>query len=245
MVLTDDNFATIEAAVEEGRGIFDNLTKIITWTLPTNLGEGLVILAALLLGEVLPILPVQILWINMTTVGVLGLTLALEPKEPGIMQRPPRAPDAPILTSALIRRVALVGTLILIGAFGLFEWEQRINGMSVDVARTVAVNVVVFVELFYLFNSRSLKRSPLQLGLFSNRWIWLGVAATIVLQMLFTYAPFMHTIFETAPLLPAAWGRIILFGAFSYMAVEIEKALVNRLQRAPSSVTVVQSDAIH
>jgi Ca2+-transporting ATPase len=228
MVLTDDNFATIEAAVEEGRGVFDNLTKIITWTLPTNLGEGLVILAALLLGEVLPILPVQILWINMTTVAVLGLTLALEPKEPGIMRRPPRAPDAPILTGALIRRVALVGALILVGAFGLFEWEQRISGMGVDVARTVAVNLVIFVELFYLFNSRSLERSPVKIGLFSNHWVWLGVAATILLQAIFTYAPFMHTIFETAPLSPAAWVRIILFGGFSYVVVEIEKALANR-----------------
>jgi len=237
MVLTDDNFATIEAAVEEGRGIFDNLTKIITWTLPTNLGEGLVILAALLLGEVLPILPVQILWINMTTVAVLGLTLALEPKEPGIMQRSPRAPDAPILTGALIRRVVLVGALILIGGFGLFEWEQRLSGLGVDVARTVAVNVVVFVELFYLFNSRSLERSPLELGLFSNRWVWLGIAVTIVLQMLFTYAPFMHTIFETAPLSLAAWGRIIAFGALSYVVVELEKALVNRRQRTRSTAT--------
>jgi Ca2+-transporting ATPase len=232
MVLTDDNFATIEAAVEEGRGIFDNLTKIITWTLPTNLGEGLVILAALLLGEALPILPVQILWINMTTVAVLGLTLAMEAKEPGIMQRPPRPPDAPILNGALLRRIALVGALILVGAFGLFEWEQRISGLGVDVARTVAVNVVVFVELFYLFNSRSLERSSLQIGLFSNRWIWLGVIVTILLQLLFTYAPFMHTLFETASLSPAAWGRIIAFGALSYIVVEAEKALSHRRSRA-------------
>lgn len=237
MVLTDDNFATIEAAVEEGRGIFDNLTKIISWTLPTNLGEGLVILAALLLGEVLPILPIQILWINMTTVAALGLMLALEPKERGIMARPPRAPDTPILTGTLLRRIALVGTLILIGAFGLFEWEQRINGMSVAVARTVAVNVVVFVELFYLFNSRSLERSSLALGLFSNRWIWLGVAATIALQALFTYVPLMNTLFETAPLTPAAWARVIGFSVLSYAIVEIEKALVlrGRVRRAAAA----------
>jgi len=228
MVLTDDNFATIKAAVEEGRSIFDNLTKIITWTLPTNLGEGLVILAALLLGEALPILPVQILWINMTTVAVLGLTLAMEAKEPGIMERPPRSPDASILDAALIRRVVLVGALILVGSFGLFEWEQRISGLSVDVARTVAVNVVVFVELFYLFNSRSLERSPFKLGLFSNRWVWLGVVVTIGLQLLFTYAPFMNSVFETAPLLLQSWLRILLFGAASFVVVEIEKRLTHR-----------------
>jgi Ca2+-transporting ATPase len=109
MVLTDDNFATIEAAVEERRGIFDNLVKIISWTLPTNIGEGLIILAALVLNEVLPILPVQILWINMVTVTLLGLVLGLEPIEPSIMQRPPRAPNAPILSKVIIRRIILLG----------------------------------------------------------------------------------------------------------------------------------------
>ncbi|MDX9953985.1 MAG: cation-transporting P-type ATPase [Anaerolineae bacterium] len=227
MVLTDDNFATIEAAVEEGRGVFENLTKIITWTLPTNLGEGLVILAALLIGEVLPILPVQILWINMATVAVLGLVLALEPREPGIMQRPPRDPDAPILTGALIRRIVLVGTLILIGAFGLFEWELQ-RGATLEVARTVAVNLVVFVELFYLFNSRSLTHSPFKIGLFSNRWLWLGVGGMVLLQMAFTYLPFMHTIFSSAPMGWAEWWRIILFGVMSFGVVELEKWLTAR-----------------
>ena len=109
MVLTDDNFASIEAAVEEGRGVFDNLTKFIAWTLPTNLGEGLVILAAVFLGTTLPILPVQILWINMTTAVLLGLMLAFEPKEPGIMRPPAARPEAPILTGVLIQRIVLVG----------------------------------------------------------------------------------------------------------------------------------------
>jgi len=227
MVLTDDNFATIEAAVEEGRGVFDNLTKIITWTLPTNLGEGLVILAALLIGEVLPILPVQILWINMATVAVLGLVLALEPREPGIMQRPPRNPDAPILTKALIRRIVVVGTLILIGAFGLFEWERQ-RGATLEVARTVAVNLVVFVELFYLFNSRSLTHSPFRIGLFSNRWLWLGVGGMVLLQMAFTYIPFMQTIFSSASVGWAEWWRIIAFSAVSFGAVEFEKWLTAR-----------------
>ena len=131
MVLTDDNFATIEAAVEEGRGVFDNLTKFIAWTLPTNLGEGLVLLAAIITGATLPILPIQILWINMVSAGVLGIALSLEPKEPGIMQRKPRNPQAPILNGVLIWRIVLVSLIILAGAFGLFEYElvaRRIPG---------------------------------------------------------------------------------------------------------------------
>jgi cation-transporting P-type ATPase F len=227
MVLTDDNFATIEAAVEEGRGIFDNLIKIIAWTLPTNIGEGLIILVALLLNEVLPILPVQILWINMVTVTLLGLVLGLEPIEPGIMQRPPRDPNAPILTKVLIRRITLVGILILIGAFGLFEWELM-RGESLEVARTVAVNLVIFVEIFYLFNSRSLTHSPFKIGFFTNRWLWYGIAGMVVLQILFTYAPFMQAIFSTGPLGFDEWWRILVFSLLSFIIVEFEKWLTNR-----------------
>lgn len=227
MVLTDDNFATIEAAVEEGRGIFDNLTKIISWTLPTNLGEGLVIFLAILLNEVLPILPVQVLWINMVTVALLGLVLALEPIEPGIMIRPPRNPNTPILTKYIIRRIIIVGILILIGAFGLFEVEL-LHGESVEIARTVAVNLVVFVEIFYLFSSRSLQKSIFQVGVFSNPLLWLGVVSMILLQLLFTYVPFMQRIFMSGPLDLNQWWRILGFGLFSLLVVEIEKWLTSR-----------------
>jgi Ca2+-transporting ATPase len=227
MVLTDDNFASIEAAVEEGRGVFDNLTKIITWTLPTNLGEGLIILLAVLAGITLPILPIHILWINMTTVGVLGIVLALEQREPGIMNRPPRDPKAPILSNELLLRILLVGTIILIGAFGLFEWEL-LTGASVEQARTVAVNVVVVVEMFYLFNCRSLTQSMFRLGLFSNPWMILGLAGMIVLQLLFTYAPFMNQFLSSEPISVDAWVRIVGVGFIGYLAVELEKWLRRR-----------------
>ena len=208
MVLTDDNFASIEAAVEEGRGIFDNLTKFIVWTLPTNLGEGLVILAAIFAGVTLPILPVQILWINMTTAVLLGLMLAFEPKEPGIMSRPPRDPKTPILTGVLIWRVFLVGLLLLAGAFGLFEWELM-TGAPVAEARTVAVNVFVLVELFYLFNCRSLTQSMFRLGFFSNPMLFGGVTIMLILQVMFTYLPAMNLLFHSAPISFGAWGRIL------------------------------------
>jgi cation-transporting P-type ATPase F len=230
MVLTDDNFATIEAAVEEGRGIFDNLIKIISWTLPTNIGEGLIILVAILLNEVLPILPVQILWINMVTVTLLGLVLGLEPIEPGIMQRPPRDPDAPILSKVVIRRIILVGLLILIGAFGLFEWELM-RGEPLEVARTVAVNLVIFVEIFYLLSSRSLTHSPFKIGFFKNKWLWWGIIAMVLLQILFTYAPFMQAIFSTGPLGFDEWWRILAFSLASFLIVEFEKWLSVRAAR--------------
>ncbi|RLA18269.1 MAG: cation-transporting P-type ATPase, partial [Gammaproteobacteria bacterium] len=196
MVLTNDNFSSIELAVEEGRGVFDNIIKFITWTLPTNIGEGLVIMAAVFAGATLPILPVQILWINMTTAVLLGLMLAFEPKEEGIMQRNPRKPDAPILSRVLLFRIILVGFLLLAGAFGLFELAL-VRGASEAEARTVAANVFVFGELFYLFNCRSLTQPLAKLGFFSNRWLLVGVFGMVVLQLLFTYSPLMNRLFQT------------------------------------------------
>lgn len=224
MVLTNDNFSSIEAAIEEGRGVFDNLTKFIVWTLPTNLGEGLVILAAIFLGITLPILPVQILWINMTTAGFLGLMLAFEPKEPGIMRRRPRNPDTPILTRELITRIFLVGTLLLIGAFGLFELELR-AGSSIEQARTVAVNAFIIMELFYLFNCRSLSKSIFQLGFFSNKWVFGGVITMLVLQIGYTYLPIMNRLFQSTPIGEDSWARIVLAGIATYVVVEAEKTL--------------------
>ena len=242
MVLTNDNFASIEAAVEEGRGVLDNLTKFIIWTLPTNLGEGLVILAAIGAGVALPILPVQILWINMTTAVALGLMLAFEPKEAGIMQRSPRDPSRPLLTGELVWRILLVGTLLLAGAFGLFLLVQSTGG-TLKEARTVAVNVFVMVELFYLFNCRSLERSMFQLGLFSNPWVTWGVLTMIVLQLLFTYAPGMNFLFHTTPIDGQAWLMIIGVGLGSYFIVGLEKWI--RRQRAGSAKLPPYSSTSH
>ena len=224
MVLTDDNFSSIEAAVEEGRGVFDNLTKFIVWTLPTNLGEGLVILTAVFLGVTLPILPVQILWINMTTAGFLGLALAFEPKEPGIMFRPPRQPDAPILVNSVIFRIGLVSFLMLGAAFGLFYWELKI-GATLAEARTAAVNAFVMVELFYLFNCRSLEKSVFRLGFFSNPWVLAGSIIMFLLQVAYTHLPVMNRLFQSAPIDLAVWGRTAVAGVVVFVIIEIEKKL--------------------
>ena len=228
MVLTDDNFASIEAAVEEGRCVFDNLTKFIVWTLPTNIGEGLVILTAIAAGAVLPILPVQILWINMTTAVALGLMLAFEPKEPGIMQRPPRDPRQPLLTGVLVERILLVSALLLAGAYGIFLWEQQ-RMTSLEAARTAAVNMFVVGELFYLFNCRSLEQSMFRIGVFSNRWIVWGVLAMVGLQLLLTYAPVMNRLFHTAPIDGLAWVPILATGLAVYAVVGIEKWIRRQL----------------
>jgi cation-transporting ATPase F len=227
MVLTDDNFSTIEAAVEEGRAVFDNMVKFITWTLPTNIGEGLVILVAVFAGLALPITPVQILWINMTTAVLLGLMLAFEGKEPGIMERPPRRPETPVVTRALGFRIGLVSLMLLIGAFGLFEWAM-LHGRSLEEARTVAVNMFVFGELFYLLNCRSLRYSMFTLGVFSNRWLVLGVAVMVFLQVLFTYAPAMNQLFGTAPMDAIEWAWVLSGGLAIYMVVGAEKWLRRR-----------------
>ncbi len=227
MVLTDDNFSTIEAAVEEGRAVFDNLVKFIAWTLPTNIGEGLVILVAVFAGLTLPITPVQILWINMTTAVLLGLMLAFESQEPGIMERPPRRPETPVLTRELGFRIGLVSLMLLLSAFGLFEWVLA-HGKSVETARTVAVNMFVFGEIFYLFNCRSLRYSMFALGVFSNRWLILGVVIMALLQILFTYSPVMNQLFGTAPMEISEWALVLTGGLAIYTVVGAEKWLRRR-----------------
>ncbi len=228
MVLTDDNFATIEAAVEEGRSVYENLIKFITWTLPTNFGEGLVILVAIIAGTTLPILPVQILWINMTAAVFLGLVLAFEPMEQGIMKRMPRAAKQPILTGTLIFRICLVGILLCVGSFGFFQWALS-NGKSQEVARTIAVNIFVMGELLYLFNCRSLQRSFFKVGIFSNPIFWAGVGIMIGLQVAFTHVPFMNIAFQSQPISLIDWALCVGVGIVIYAIVEIEKSVSNRL----------------
>ena len=227
MVLADDDFATIAGAVEEGRRVFDNLTKFIVWTLPTNLGEGLVILLAIVLGTSLPILPTQILWINMTTAVALGLMLAFERLEADVMRRPPRDPAEPLLGAALVWRIVLVSGLLLAGSFGLFQLELHL-GAPVAEARTVAANVFVMGEIFYLFNCRSLRGSFVSVGVLSNRWLVVGVTTTAVLQIGFTYLPFMQELFDTRALSWQSWARIALAGAVVGLVVGAEKRVRRR-----------------
>ena len=227
MVLTDDNFTSIEAAVEEGRNVFDNLIKFITWILPTNMGQGLVIMVAILFGITLPVLPVQALWLNMTTAVFLGLMLAFEPKEMGIMSRSPREPNAPILSVEMIGRILSVSTLLLIGAFGLFQWSQ-LQGASIEESRTLAVTLFVVVQSFFLLNCRSLTNSIFKTPINSNPWIWGGIAAMLTAQLLFIYTPVMNTLFQSTPLSLNQWLLMLGYGVVVLLLVEAEKAVWRR-----------------
>jgi len=220
MVLTDDDFASIEAAVEEGRGVFDNLVKFITFALPTNFGQGLVILTAILLGTTLPITPVQILWVNLTSAVLLGLPLAMEGREPGTMTRPPRATGAPLVGPAQVRRIVLVSVLLLLGTFGVFQGLTA-AGTGLDEARTAAVNLFVLVESAYLLSCRSFSSSLRRLGWRSNPWVVGGIGAALSLQLVFTYAPFMHLLFDTAPVGWLSWLVGFAYAVLAYAMVDV------------------------
>ena len=230
MVLLDDDFATIEAAVEEGRGVFDNLRRFIAWTVPTNIGEGMVILVAVLLGAALPIVPVQILWINMTTAVFLGLTMAFEPKARGIMRRPPRPPERPLLTGTLVRRILLVGVLLVVAAFLAYHWQIAGGGTTAQ-ARTTAVNVFVCVQIAYLFSCRAPDGPLLTARPGRNPLLALGIGLTAGLQLLITYTPAMNALFDTAPIGPVAWLTALGAAVVAFVVVEADKTLWQAIRR--------------
>lgn len=237
MVLTDDNFASFVAAVEEGRGIFENLLKFLVWTLPTNGGGGLILVAAVLLGFAIPLLPSQVLWINMMTALLLGLMLAFEPKEPDLMERPPRDPRAPLLAPGFRFRIVWVSVLLAGTGLFLFEWVRTAHHASFSEARTVTANSVVLIEIFYLFPCRSLTRPISSLrALIANPWILGGALAMAGLQLVFTYHPAMNRIFGTVPVHPGYWIYSILCGLGVALLAEAEKWLRLKLKRnAPVS----------
>ncbi len=225
MLLSDDNFASIVAAVREGRIVYDNLIKVIAWTLPTSFGETLIVAAAILLGWTLPVTPVQILWINTVTVGALGLVLAFEPAEADVMRRPPRVARESLLSGFLIWRIVLVSILFAIFAFAMFGWAEQ-NGRSNEEARTIVVNTIVVMEVFYLFSVRYLRMTSLTLrGVLGTRAVLLGVGSIIVLQLAFTYTPVMQWLFDTRPMALMDGLLVVGVGVLLFVVLEIEKLL--------------------
>jgi calcium-translocating P-type ATPase len=252
IVLTDDNFASIAAAVEEGRRVYDNLIKSLAFVLPTNLGLAMILMAAVAffpfmdvsstvngvtttIKELLvPMLPTQLLWINLVATVALALPLAFEAKEPDVMRRKPREPDAPVLNGFVIFRTFLAATLMAAGAIGLFLYEYHGTKATVgevlaqSKAQTMAVTTVIFFQIFYMLNCRSLKDSLLKIGLFSNKAVFIGIVSLLILQALFIYAPFMQTNFSTSALQPFDIVLSILVGAVILPVISIEKFIRNR-----------------
>jgi magnesium-transporting ATPase (P-type) len=228
MVLADDNFASIVNAVHEGRTVYDNIRKVIAWTLPTNGGEAFTVIAAIALGFTLPVSAVQILWINLVTSVTLGLVLAFEPAEPGVMRRPPRAPGAPLLTAFLVWRVVLVSFLLLGAALAVF-FTALARGHDVETARTLVVNMIVVLEIFYLFNVRYLHMTSITLrGALGTPAVLAALAVVTAAQLAFTYAPFMQRWFATRPVALAEGALIVAIGVLVMLLLELEKLVLRR-----------------
>ncbi len=229
MVLADDNFASITHAVEEGRTVYDNLKKAILFILPTNGGQALIILAAILFGfHQLPLTPVQILWVNMVTAVTLALSLAFEPPERNVMRRPPRGAREPMLTPLLVWRIAFVSVILMGGTFALFIWEVE-QEASIEQARTVAVNTLVMFEIFYLFNSRYITGPVFNReGLTGNRYVLIAIGVLLVFQMAFTYSAPMQSLFGTTAIEASSWLPIVLVASTVLFLVEAEKYFVRK-----------------
>ncbi|MDN5571886.1 MAG: cation-transporting P-type ATPase, partial [Propionibacteriaceae bacterium] len=230
VVLADDNFSSIERAVEQGRTIYDNLRKSILFMLPTNGGESVVIIAAILLGFALPMSPLQILWVNMVIAVTLALALAYEPSEEGIMERTPREPGRPILDGVLLWRVIFVSALIGGAALAVF-WTRLDAGVPLEEARTLTVNLIVLTQAFYLLNVKSLTGFSLKPSVLFNNWvIWACIGVLIALQLVFVYAPFMNDWFGTTPLGWQAWAFCAAVGLAIMAVVEVEKVVLRKVK---------------
>jgi magnesium-transporting ATPase (P-type) len=225
LVLADDNFASIVAAVREGRTVYDNLKKVISWTLPTNAGEAMTIIVALLLGMTLPVTPIQILWINLITAVTLGIALAFEPTEKNTMRRPPRARHEPLLTSELVWHVVLVSILFLCGVFGTYHYAiERVY--SVELARTIALNTLVVMEIFHLFFIRNIYSTSLTWqAVRGTKVVWSVVIAITAAQFAITYLPPLQAVFDTVAI-PFLDGVLIVgVGVALFTIIEIEKQM--------------------
>lgn len=225
MVITDDNFATIVHAIEQGRTVYANLKKAIVFLLPVNGGESMSIIVAILLGYTLPITPLQILWVNMVSSVALAMALAFDPAEPDLMTRPPRPAKEPILSGFLVWRIALVSGLFALGVFSIFYWSQQ-QGSSLEEARTYAVNTLVVMEIFYLLSVRYLRVSALSFKRMLNSMAVIYALGTVItLQLIFTYAPFMERFFDTRPIDFVHGLEILGIGLGLFLLLELEKSV--------------------
>ncbi len=227
MILADDNFATIVNAVEEGRHMYNNLQKMLTFLIPTSIGQASVITIAILAGLVIPLMPVHVLWVNLVTSVTCTLPLALEGKEKGILQRPPRDPKAPLISNRMLARVIMVSSIMMLGAFISF-YSALNSGASEMEARTVAMTSIVMMEVIYIFSSRSFTIPALSKNFFSNRSIFIGAGLTILLQLGVVYIPVVNSLFKTAPISMEGWMPILAAAGALFTFVELEKIVMRK-----------------
>jgi magnesium-transporting ATPase (P-type) len=241
MILADDNFASIAAAVKEGRTVYNNIEKAILFMLPTNVAQALVIMVAIFFGFTMPITAPQVLWVNMVTSVALGLVISFEPHELDVMNRPPRVVDRPILTGFGIWRVLFVGVALLAVTLWAFFWMKS-QGASDDLARTAAVNMITLGQMFYLLNSRYLLDNSLSFTAhLGNKYLPLGIAAVVILQLLFTYAPPLQHLFHNEAIPLRVWPRLFLGGLVFFLLVEAEKLVIRSSSSLRSAVTAVEA----
>src|SRR5215469_11954644 len=241
MILADDNFASITAAVKEGRTVYNNIEKALLFILPTNVAQALVIAVAIFVGFAMPITAPQILWVNMVTSVALGLVVSFEPHELDVMMRPPRAVDRPILTRFGIWRVLFVGVALLAYTLWAFFWMTA-QGATIQLARTVAVNAITIGQVFYLLNSRYLIDSSLSLRAhLANKYLPVGIGAVVLLQILFTYAPPLQRLFDTAAIPAHAWPWLFLGGLVFFLLVETEKLIIRSSKSLRTTVTAAEA----
>ena len=232
VVLLDDNFASIAAAVREGRAVYANLRKSISFLLPINGGESVSLIAALLLGLTLPISALQILWVNMVSSVLLAMTLAFEKPEPGVMSQPPRPRGQSLLEGFVVWRVIFVSFLFLTGIFGAWFWGMH-QYDDYAVASTLAVNTLVAMEVFYLFAVRYLDTPSVTLrGVLGTPVVLLAVSAVVALQLVFTYTPWFQSTFGTSALPMELLVFCALAGLAVLLILELETAIRRRLFRA-------------
>jgi Ca2+-transporting ATPase len=228
MVVTDDNFASIAAAVEEGRGIFDNIRKTIHFLLSCNFGEVLVMLFAALIGLPLPLLPIQILWMNLVTDGFPALALAVDPKSPDLMKQPPRRPEARLLDSGTLLAIGAQGVMLGAISLGAFAYSLYALHREVEQARTVAFTVMVMVQLVHAFNCRSERLSLFQVGMWTNRPLLLSFSLSLGIQVAVLTIPAAASIFKVAPLPIEDWALMGVMSLLPLLLMELIKALRRR-----------------
>ena len=240
MILADDNFASISAAVKEGRTVYNNIEKAILFLIPTNFAQGLVIAVAIFFGFILPITAPQVLWVNMVTSVALGLVICFEPHELDVMLRPPRATDRPILTLFGIWRIVFVGAVLVVFTLIAF-FLTKAGGASDELARTVAVNAITIGQCFYLLNSRYLLDSSASWQAHKdNKYLPMGIGAVILLQLLFTYASPFQTLFGTASMPWYAWPLLIAGGFVFFVIVETEKKYIRSRPHLKNMVSSIE-----